>query len=241
MLLGMLKISCLKNIFHRTLLICVCFICNIQPLSSQGAGQHKNKFVRKLQKTLWIAGLSGAVVDDDAKAFKDVFDVKNNWNFLYYPSKINLEGFIINGVSIEGAVTYSQLKKGKLLGQENSVRQKNVNLIAFDLNGKLYPNDLSGAPETLSPYVISGLGYTFRALAQRRSAITFNIGFGLNLWILKGLGLTVQSTAKFALNNASSKNYLQHSLGLIYRFSLLKSYRATAQGSGHRYNLFKNN
>ena len=210
----------------------------ITGVSAQVASQSKNKLVRSLQKTEWIAGISGTVIDDDAKQFKDVFDVNNAWDFLYFPSKINVEGYIDKGFSVEGAFTYSQLKKGKLLGENNNKRLSSAALIAFDVNGKYDINQLIGHTKALGPYVVAGFGYTYRAVTERKSAVTANLGFGLNIWIFKGFGANVQSHAKFALNNALGKNYLQHSVGVVYRFSFSTGYK-TSDRIGNRYNLFK--
>jgi hypothetical protein len=77
-------------------------------------------------------------------------------------------------------------------------------------------------------------------MTLKKSAVTANIGLGFNVWVYKGWGLNVQSMAKFAINKATGRNYLQHSVGVVYRFNLLTGYR-TPNRLGHRYNLFRNN
>lgn len=223
----------------KTFLFNLLFFAFVTNVTAQGAGQSTNKFVRAMQKTVWTAGISGTVIDDDAKQFKDLFDVQNNWNFLYFPSKINFEAYIDKGFSVEAAFTYSQLKKGKFEGDKNVPRKSNASLIAFDLNAKYNLNELIGDTKAFSPYLIGGFGYTYRAVEERKSAVTANFGLGFNVWIYKGFGLNVQSYAKFALNNAYGKNYLQHSVGVVYRFNMLTGYK-TPDRLGHRYNLFKN-
>jgi hypothetical protein len=218
--------------------VCLVLAC-VSRTTAQKASQSGNKFVRLLQKTVWIAGLSGTVIDDDAKQFKDLFNIKDSWDFLYYPSKVNLEGYIDKGFSIEGSFTYSRLQKGKILGENKATRAANLNLIAFDVNGKYDLMRLFGEAKTLNPYMIAGFGYTRRNAPERKTAITANIGFGLNVWVYKGFGVNVQSHAKFALNNAYGRNYLQHSVGIVYRFNLLTGYK-TPDRLRPRYNLFKN-
>ncbi len=208
-------------------------------LAAQGPGRSKSKFVRAIQKTVWTAGLSGVVIDDDGKPFKDLFDVKNTWNILPYPTQLSLEGFIDKGISVQGAFTYARLKGGKPIGSLDLPRPSNVTLLNFDANTKYDLNELIGDTKSFSPYAIGGLGYTYRSEPESKHAITANIGLGFNVWVYKGFGLNVQSVAKFALNKAVGKNYLQHSLGVVYRFNMLTGYR-TPNRLGHRYNLFRN-
>lgn len=205
---------------------------------AQGPGRSKSKFMRAIQKTVWTAGLSGVVIDDDANAFKKLFNVKDVWNLLPYPTKLSLEGFVDKGISVEGAFTYMRLKKGKILG-DGMPRAESSTLLAFDASAKYDLNELIGDTKSFSPYAIGGFGYTYRAVTGSKSAVTGNFGLGFNIWIYKGLGFNAQSMAKFALNKATGRNYLQHSIGVVYRFNLLTGYR-TPNRLGHRYNLFRN-
>jgi len=216
-----------KSTALKTLLFNIVLFAFVSSASAQLASQSENKLIRLLQTTEWIVGISGTVIDDDAKQFKNVFDVKNTWDFLYFPSKTNLEGYIGEGFSVEGSFTYSRLKSGKLTGDNNAKRLSSAALIAFDLNGKYDLNQLFGDTKIFDPYAVAGFGYTYRAVIERKSSVTANIGFGCNIWIYKGFGANVQSHAKFALNNAFGKNYLQHSLGVVYRFNFLNSDRKT--------------
>ncbi len=218
-----------------TILLCFAFILRT---NAQGDAQNKNKFIRKLQKTVWTVGLSGTVIADAGSQFKKLFDVANKWDYLYFPSKVNVEGAIDKGFSVEGCFTYSQLKAGKLLGDKNIPRPASANLYAFDVNAKYDLNEVIGDTKFFSPYAISGLGFTVRTYPERKSAITFNIGFGFNVWLYKGFGLNAQTMGKFAINSAFGKNYLQHSVGIVYRFNLLTGYK-TPNRLGHRYNLFR--
>lgn len=226
-------------LFYWVVMLGVCFGCPAQDTLGHAMGQHKSTLGQKLRQTVWIAGLSGTVIDDDGKTLKDVFDVKNTWDFFYFPSKLNVEGVIGHGFSIEGAFTYSQLKKGKLISDGNYARPRKVNLLAFDVDAKFYPLEVLNAAKVLDPYTLAGWGYTFRSFDEKKNAITFNFGFGLNVWMIKGFGISAQSVAKFALNKASGKNYLQHSLGIVYRFSLLGT-SPESKKPVPRYDLFDN-
>jgi type IV secretory pathway TrbD component len=124
--------------------------------------------------------------------------------------------------------------KRKRMGVKTDLQSENINLFTFDINVKYDLNEAFGNTKALSPYLIGGLGYTYRALPSRKNAITANIGLGFNIWIRRGFGLNVQSIAKFALNKADSKNYLMHTLGVVYRFNLLRGY-ITPNRLGYRH------
>lgn len=223
---------------YFTQFVLVCLILSFSTHALAQKSGRKSKFIRTIQKTVWTAGVSGVVIDDDANAFKKLFDVKENWNLLPFPTNAHLEGFIDKGLSVEGSFTYMRLKKGKILG-DHYVRPINSSLISFDANAKYDLNEVIGDTKAFSPYAIAGLGYTYRSNTLNKSAVTANIGLGFNVWIYKGWGLNVQSMGKFALNKATGRNYLQHSVGVVYRFNLLTGYR-TPNRLGHRYNLFRN-
>ncbi len=222
----------------KTFLFNLIFLTFISQGFAQGPSQHRSKFVRKLQKIVWTAGIHGVVIDDDGKPFKDLFNVSDNWSFVPYPSRLTLEGYMDKGVSFEGGFTYSKLKKGKTVGADDKKRVADANLFSFDASAKYDLNELIGDTKAFSPYAIGGLGYTYRAVPGTQHAVTLNFGLGFTLWFYKGFGFNAQSMAKFAANTASS-NYLMHSVGIVYRFNLITGYKTPGR-LGHRYNLFRN-
>ena len=203
---------------------------------AQGLGQHKNKFVRKLQKTVWTAGISGVVIDDDAKAFNNLFNVKDSWNLLPFFSKATLEAHIDRGFCIESSFSYMQLKKVKIGLDQDQHYNEIIPLFTGDLSLKYDLNYVLVNTGALSPYIIGGPGYTYRGFATNKNALTANIGIGSTIWVRRGIGINIQTVAKFALNHVTSKNYLMHSLGLVYRFNLIRGYITPDRlGYRHRY------
>jgi hypothetical protein len=231
--------------FGMTCVVRYCYILlfvvsglTIRQLNAQGLGQNKSKLIRKIQKTTWQGGISMTAIDDDGKAFKDFLKVGDSWNYLYFPSKLEFEGYRLNGFTIGGTFTYSKLQKGKPIGSNNEPRPNNVRLFSLDMFGKLYPRELKGELKNPSEYVIAGFGITYRTLSGSQIAFTANLGFGLNYWLSRDFGLNIQSIAKFAVNSAASKNYLQHSLGVIYRFNVTRGI-PLPNWQARRYNLFR--
>lgn len=163
--------------------------------------------------------MSGMVIDDDARAFKDLFDVENTWSYLYFPTRVSLEGYRRKGISLGADLAYGQLKKGK--SQGDLLRSSTVHLITTDFHAGFFIREFRKGLCAFSPYFPVGVGYTFRTVDGRKHAVTLNTGIGLNLWLHSGFGIQLQSVAKFSVNGATGRNYLQHTLGMAYCFSML--------------------
>ena len=70
---------------------------------------------------------------------------------------------------------------------------------------------------------MAGLGYTQRSTVRYAQTGTFNLGIGATIWVLDNqLGINLQGTGKFGLQSpliSTGSNYLQHSIGVVYKFS----------------------
>lgn len=204
------------------------------------ADGYMNDFIDKMKETPWVVGHGWNIVHDDAGDwFKNLFNVDKVWNTAPYPLRFTVEKWLYNkndsarannGWSIELMAAYNRYGVGNylydtkpapvLVGQEYT-------LLSFDLHAKynfnklLDLNKLFGAKkEVFQPFGTLGVGYTYRTLPAHPSTATLNGGLGFNLWIYKGLGLQVQSLAKFGLKDAfphSGSNYLQHSISIVYK------------------------
>lgn len=164
-------------------------------------------------KPIWSVGISGVVVDDDGEATKNLFNVGDSWNFLPYPTRLNGEMLFNKNFAVEAAFTYNVYKAGKVVNSDTLGADHTF--IAFDVNARYY---IVSAEKQFNLYGAGGLGFTSRsALVDGKNTPTFNLGLGANVWIYKGLGLNVQTQAKFKLSSKSS-SYMMHSLGLVYRF-----------------------
>lgn len=204
-------------------LFCICYATggvlaqnkNIHPYLVPSYGP-KQGFRHFLTKTPWIIQLGGNVVDDDGKPFNKVFDAKNAWNI--FPSgKLAIEKECRYNWNVELAFTYNSLKAGKTIN--NDVITGNGTFFAVDLNGKKILTKLF----RIEPYLFSGFGYTMRTVSKYKNTVTLNAGFGFNIWIIDNrLGANIQGSGKFGLTDPILKtgsNYLQHSAGLIFKFS----------------------
>ena len=222
----------------KTTLLYLAFFCfgftgMVHHAAAQGIGQNKSKFVRKVQRVVWTAGISWVAVDDDGRPFRDLFNTRQSWNLLPLSTNIHLDGCIKNGWSAELSVAYTRYKSGKMVN--NDFIPLSGTFIAVDANARY----TSKKARTITPCFIAGLGYTFRsALAQGKSCPTLNLGVGFIVWLQKGFGIRLQSVSKFK-TLPSSSNYLIHSAGVAYRFDLIHGYKAQHK-SNRRHQLFGN-
>lgn len=173
-----------------------------------------------VKETPWIVGLSGNVIDDDGKPFQNVFDTKKVWNVRPFPTKVTCEKTFLNGWSSEFSFAYNYIKKGKVINGD--VRTSTGNYLCFDLAAKYNFNQFFPKYNYIDLYAISGLGYTHRDASKYNSVMTANLGVGTTVWVYNDLlGLNIQSIAKFGLASPIFKtgaNYLQHSVGIVFKF-----------------------
>ncbi len=174
-------------------------------------------FKHFITKTPWIIQVGGNVVDDDGRPFTKFLDIKNTWNVPPSAIKVAIEKELNYNWNIELAFTYNQFKAGKIINGD--VYTNSGTFMAIDLNGK----KILTKAYRVEPYLFSGFGYTMRSVSKYPSIVTLNAGFGFNIWIIDNQwGLNIQGSGKFGLSSPILKtgaNYLQHSIGILYKFS----------------------
>ncbi|MFT5859353.1 MAG: OOP family OmpA-OmpF porin [Flavobacteriaceae bacterium] len=191
-------------------------------IGTSSAQPHKTIKVFKPYK--WMIGAHWSAIDDNGSKFGKLFDVKDSWNLLAYPSRLTVDRYFVYGWSMEYVATYSQYKTGKLINDSTIFAGT---FFSFDVNGK-YSFYQKYAPRArwMEPYFTFGLGYTYREQGAATHAPTVNLGMGLNFWVYKGIGIQLHSTAKFGVYPGvweTPENYLQHSAGIVVRFNGSKS------------------
>ncbi len=177
------------------------------------------KTIKTYKPYKWMLGISWSAIDDDGRQFEGLFDYAN-WNYMVYPSKLSLDRYFKYGWSMEIAATYEQYKPGLLVNDSTNAYGT---FFAFDVNGK-YSFYQKYAPRMrwLDPYFTFGVGYTYRDCANTAKHVpTVNLGFGINFWIVKSIGIRLHSNAKIGVYPGfwtTHTNYLQHSAGLVFRW-----------------------
>jgi hypothetical protein len=186
------------------------------------------KTIKPFKPYKWMFGVSWSAIDDDGRKFDAPFDYATSWNILPYPNKISVDRYFLYGWSAEASATYNQYLPNKMIQCSTDVTST---FCCFDLNGK-YSFYTKYAPRLrwIEPYFSFGIGYTYRSSALVAKHVpTVNLGFGLNFWIIKSLGIQLHSNGKLGVYPGfwdTHTNYLQHSAGLVYRIQSLKQRRS---------------
>ena len=174
----------------------------------------------------WMFGVSWAAIDDNGSKFTKLFDVKNSWNLLPYPSSLTVDRYFKYGWSMEFGATYSKYKLGKLINDSTNFQGTFFN---FDASAKYSFSQLyAPRAQWLDPFLTAGIGYTYRQEGAATHAPTVNLGGGVNFWLYKGIGIRLQSSAKLGVYPGfwdTPENYLQHTAGLVFKVGAGKNNR----------------
>lgn len=171
----------------------------------------------------WHVGIGFNAVDDSGgDMFDELFAIDSQWNYVYYPSRVNLGGrYFKSGIGgVDAIATYNKYQVGgKLIeGSINTVEKDYYAIdsrVTYDLM-KIFKKD-----SWFDPYVGGvGLGYTKADNVGRGG--TYNAVIGFRTWISERFGIDFNSTGKWRISNDNATNHLQHGVGVVYRFGIEK-------------------
>jgi outer membrane protein OmpA-like peptidoglycan-associated protein len=164
----------------------------------------------------WLVGLGINIVDDSGDAFNDFTTIKDQWNMVPYPSRVNIGRYFRNGLGLEAIAAYNRYREGyKVDGQVNSEVKDYFSLdsrLSYDLN------KLIGETGWFDPYIGAGVGYTD---ANDLGRGTYNAVFGFRTWFSDHWGLDLNTSGKWSFGNEAT-NHIQHAAGVTYRFNIKK-------------------
>ncbi|MFC4097914.1 OmpA family protein [Euzebyella saccharophila] len=165
----------------------------------------------------WHVGIGLNAVDDSGDMFDELLAVDSQWNYVYFPSRINLGRYFKSGIGVDAIATYNKYQVGKLIeGSINTVEKDYYAIdsrVTYDLM-KVFKKD-----SWFDPYVGVGLGYT---KADNVGRGTYNAVIGFRTWISERFGIDFNSTGKWRISNDNATNHLQHGVGVVYRFGIEK-------------------
>jgi hypothetical protein len=178
---------------------------------------------RKKNPYRFMFGLSWSAIDDDGNAFGNLFDYQGSWNYLPFPTRLSLDKYVRKGLSLEGIVTYNTYTTSKIINNTTGVSGI---FVSGDFHMKYSFNRfMPSAAKWFDPYLSGGLGLTFRSVRDTPLNANVNLGFGMNFWLNQRWGLQLQTVGKLALVSdiyASDADYIQHTVGIVYRMQPLK-------------------
>jgi OOP family OmpA-OmpF porin len=173
-------------------------------------------FAQRLKSTTFVFGLHEHIVIDNGKEYQFKFDTKN-WQLTPFPSKISAEAYLKKGWGLQTEFAYVNYKANTVV--DNATLLKDNTFFAADLNVRYHFETLYLKPSFFDPFLTAGYGFTYRSAVNKTqtSIGTTNLGLGVNFWIYKGFGLSLQTVGKFALKGGAKSNYLHHSVGVVYK------------------------
>ena len=162
----------------------------------------------------WTVSFGVNFVDNDGFRFVQPFDT-DNWNFknpIYFSAQRKWHQHWAAGI----ALSVNTLQKKN--SQNGYTLDDDLTLFALDGSVNwIYDNYFMDTPniDPFEAYITSGIGYT--SVGSFDTA-TFNLGLGFNFWIIKDVGIRIQTMGKWGKDYQYLHNYLQHSIEFIARF-----------------------
>lgn len=172
-------------------------------------------FSQAVLKNPWTISLGANIVDNDGFQFDKPFDTKN-LNFRN-PLIIGVENRFAELWAANVSISLNALEKGNK--HNGGYLDENNTLFAMDATAKFYYDQLFMPTYRLNwfeGYVLAGLGYTN---VDSHNTGTFDVGLGFQFWFEDNIGMRLQSMGKWGFNEwAYLKNYIEHSVEILYRF-----------------------
>ncbi|RIV30818.1 OmpA family protein [Flagellimonas lutimaris] len=168
-------------------------------------------------QSYWLVTLGANAVDDSGDEFGELFDFKEGWNMVPYPSRVSVGRYFKNGLGLEAIGSYNRYKEGKII--DNVVNPEDIDYWGLDFRVSYDLNMILGETGFFDPYIGIGAGYTD---ANNQGRGTYNAIIGFRTWFSDHWGLDFNSTGKWAMDTENASNHIQHALGVAYRFEVEK-------------------
>lgn len=160
----------------------------------------------------WMLGIYWNNVIDDGYGSKYLLNPEKSWNILEIPSAINVDIYLMKGMSIDFLASYNQYDLGKFIDKDMTISGQ---FFSFNAHFK-YSFGFIMTQQWFDPFFFAGLGYTGREAINPQSMIGGSFGAGFNLMIGGGLGIQVRGSGNMGFLSKDS-NYGHAHFGLIYK------------------------
>ncbi|WP_297690902.1 OmpA family protein, partial [uncultured Eudoraea sp.] len=164
----------------------------------------------------WMVGLGWNFVNDSGDRLNNFTKIKDYWNGVAFPSRINIGRYFRSGIGLEAIATYNNYKKGNLI--DGVIIPENKEYFGFDTRFSYDLNKIFGQTGWFDPYLGVGVGYTY---ANDVSRGTYNGVIGFRTWFSDRWGLDFNTSGKWSFGNEAS-NHVQHAVGVVYQFKIEK-------------------
>ncbi|NER11555.1 Outer membrane protein OmpA [Muriicola jejuensis] len=164
----------------------------------------------------WMVGVGWNFIDDSGDAFNDFTTIRDQWNGVAFPSRINVGRYWKSGLGLELIGTYNNYKAGNTI--DGITIPEDIPYWGIDTRLSYDLNKLVGETGFFDPYVGVGLGYSD---ANNLGRGTYNAIIGFRTWFSERWGLDFSSSGKWSFGNEAS-NHIQHAVAVIYQFNIKK-------------------
>ena len=168
-------------------------------------------------QSYWLVTVGANAVDDSGDEFGELFDFKEGWNMVPYPSRASIGRYFKNGIGLEAIGSYNRYKEGKIV--DNVVNPEDIDYWGLDFRVSYDLNMILGETGFFDPYIGIGAGYTD---ANNQGRGTYNAIVGFRTWFSDHWGVDFNSTGKWAMDTENATNHIQHAVGVAYRFEVEK-------------------
>ncbi|MCF6180559.1 OmpA family protein [Lutibacter sp.] len=141
--------------------------------------------------------------------FNEFANADAHYNILPSVSKITVSRYLNDGFTFEVAGTLNKIK------HDGDINVRD--LIYYGVDGAVKYNlyNLFGESTWFEPYASVGGGYTW--LGHDLGTGTFNGGLGINIWVTKNIGFTIETKYKHTFDSKIVQHF-QHSAGIVVKF-----------------------
>jgi hypothetical protein len=182
---------------------------------------------RKKNPYKWMIAANWSAIDDNGETYTKLFDLPGSWNYEYFPTRLMVDRFYYKSWSFEGAASYNRYYSAK---QVNDTTGLDGSFFSLTMGMKYSFNRYLRKAKWLDPYISMGLGGTYRTVRENPLTAHVYTTFGANFWMSKKWGIQLQTTGNLAIAAdiyTTDADYLQHALGIVYRFDPKKRSKNT--------------
>ncbi|WP_123776024.1 hypothetical protein [Brumimicrobium aurantiacum] len=160
----------------------------------------------------WMLGVYWNNVIDDGHGGTYLMDTKKSWNLPKLPSAVNVDVYLLKGMSIDVIGSHNYYELGKRIDKDTTVSGQ---FFSFKTHFK-YSFGYILEQQWFDPFTFAGVGYTGREAIDPQSMFGLSFGAGFNLMIGGGLGIQVRGSGNIGVLSKDS-NYGHAHFGLIYK------------------------
>jgi hypothetical protein len=172
----------------------------------------QNRNFRMVKPYKWMLGVYWNNVIDDGYGSKHLLNPEKSWNLPVYPSAINLDIYLMKGMSIDFVGSVNNYKLGKTIDKDTTVYGQFFSLDAHFKYSFGYIMD----QQWFDPFFFAGVGYTGREAISPKSMIGGTFGAGFNLMLIGGLGVQFRASGNMGFSSGDS-SYGHAHFGLVYK------------------------